>query len=235
MTIRILAAAAALGLCVAGAQGALISFAADSNPFSPTLQGTFDPNAKITNIGDRDPTMLTLLTDPDEDGPMGPITNDVSLVLSFSLDYVSSQQVFPGIFTHSFAVTGFFEFRDANTGGLYFRGTLEPGLGVFVGLGTATKIMSAGIAGHDMTYTIGALGAAIVGFGGVRDGGDFSFTLTAINNGAGAALIFEEGSAVGIADFITESSFSGSFVPSPGACALALLSGAVAYRRRRSA
>lgn len=234
MAYRIFAAAAALGFCVAGTQAALISFASDTNPFAPTLQGEYDAGLKITSVIDRNPTMVSLLTDPDEDGPMGPITNPVSLVLTFSLDHVSSDEVYTGIFTHTFVVNGSFEFRDSVTGELYYGAEIQPDSALFVGIGTATTIMAAGITGFEALYTVGVLGQAIVGFGGTHLG-DFSYTLSAMNNGAGAALVFEGDEVVGINDYIAESSFSGSFIPTPGAVAMGLISGLFAFKRRRIA
>ncbi|TVQ64320.1 MAG: hypothetical protein EA379_01970 [Phycisphaerales bacterium] len=233
MYLQSLAALAATGLMTAGAQGALISFAADSNPNEPTLLSQFDAGSKITSIFDRGPTMLELLTDPDEDGPLGPVFTSVAMSLGFTMEHVDSRQIFPGFWSHTFSVVGDFEFRDVNTDELLYRGATGEGGGVFVGLGSATKIMSGSISAFDATYDIGALGAAIVGFGGTNLLGDFGFTLTSINNGSGAMLAFENGDVVGIQDFIAESSFSGSFIPTPGFTALASIAGLVALRRRR--
>lgn len=233
MLIQSIAATAALGLAVTGAQSALISFAAGSNPNDPTLVSQFDAGSKITSILDRGPTMLNLLTHPD-DGSASPVTSPVALLLTFSMTHITSNQIMPGLWAHTFSVSGSFEFRDQVTDDLLYRGTAGESGGVFVGLGTATKINSGGIGDFNTTYDIGPAGEAIVGFGGTQLPGDFGFTLTDINNGAGATLIFENGSVVGIEDFFAHSSFSGSFIPTPGALALAMMSGVMAIRRRRN-
>ena len=216
----------ALGLvALAGsAHAATISFASDSSPKLPTLIGSFDGG--VTVLTDADPTLVELLIDVDDDGPAGPVPFEAMLTTTLELTWrLSSGPV------HIFDVTGMFEFTGVGDGdSLFISASVGEGEAVFTGLGGPLTIGSASITGSDITY-------GTVDVPGLLDGedllGDFGFTLTDINDGAGVGLLVDDGgTVVGIDDFDAEGSFSGSFVPTPGAVTL-LGFGALASARRR--
>lgn len=226
---RFVLALAAGAAVSAGAQGAFISFGSDSNPAAPTFTSSFDGASNTTTISSAPGATVDLLIDVDEGGPGGPITVSASFTANFELSYGGSVMLFPGFFTHVFSITNSsFEFRDSGSGDLLF-GAYSILDGALSGVGSGSSIFSASMSGFGTDYTIGPAGAAIVGFGGVQLG-DWGFTLTAFGS---AGLIFDGNNIVGISDFSSEGSFSGSFVPAPGAAGLMGLAGLVGLRRRR--
>lgn len=226
--------ACALAVAAVGttAHGAFISFASDSSPTNPTLVGTYSGGG-VTHVADFGPTPVQLLVDADENGPGGPVALGANLTVSFNLAYSGSTVIAPGFFTHTFSTVGFFEFRDPGTSALILRGDVASGTAALVALGSSTFVLSASISGFNTSYTLGTV-AATVGFGGIRTG-DFGFTITSLNNGGGVALVNAAGSGAveGIAPFSAESSFSGHFIPAPGAVSLLAVAGAFASRRKR--
>lgn len=229
--VRSALALAAVAGVASSAQAAFISFGSDSNPAQPTFVATYDASSQTTNLTNSPGSTVDLLIDVDEGGAGGPITVNASFTADIAMTYAGSVMIFPGFFSHTFSVTGSFEFRDANTGGLLFNGSIGDGEGAFAGIGGGGSIGSGSMSGFGIDYTIGADGMAIVGFGGVVLG-DFGFTLTAISGGS-AALVFDGNNIVGIRDFNSEGSYSGSFIPAPGATALMGLAGLAGLRRRR--
>ncbi len=215
------------------AQGAFISFASDTSPANPTFVATFDDGHTV--IRDFGPTNIDLLIDADEHGPLGPTTINANMTAELRLTYSGTVGLGGPMFAHVFRLDGFFQFDDP-AGAMIVRGDIANGSAALTGIGTFTKAFSASMSGSDISYTLGSI-ASTVGFGGVW-AGDFGFTLTAINGGAGADYTFPGPRAVGVApdgidDFTSEGSFSGSFVPTPGATALLVLGGLAAARRRR--
>lgn len=232
--MRMTIAGAAAFLAGAAAQGAFISFASDSSPTNPTFVGTFD--GQTTTIRDFGPTNVRLFVDPDEHGPLGPVTLFADMTAEFNLAYSGSVGLGGNNWAHVFNVSGFFEFKDA-TGASIIRGDIGNGTAALTGIGTFGQAMTASMSGFDISYTLGLI-SDIVGFGGIQLG-DFGFTLTAINGGAGAPYVFPAGSGgagqspLGIGPFTSEGSFSGRFVPTPGTTALLGLGGLAVLRRRR--
>lgn len=230
-----------VGVSVAGLTGsssaALISFASDTNPVAPTLVGAYDGGTNSTLVRDVSPTPVELLFDPDDDGPLGPISMDAHLTTSIQLSYAGSVQVFPGYFTHSFSALGWFQYDNApGEDEFLIRGEFNLGEAAFIGLGTSGMIMSASITGFDINYTTVDISPAIFGVSLVDLPGDFGFTITNLNGGFGVQLARGgRGEVIGVHNFNAESSFSGSFViPTPGALAIAGLAGLAASRRRRN-
>lgn len=230
MITRIVALGALLTTTVSHA--ATISYAADNQPTEPTLLGFFDNNTNTTRIVDVGPTFTVFLADPDGGGPMPATAFNANLTVDFELSYVFSDEIVPGFYSHVFSLTGFFEFHDANTNELLVRGDVGAAQAIMAALGTNTKVQSGLITGFDITYTVGAPIAAIFGFGGFAPG-DFGFTLTSVNHGDGADLIYEDDEIVGIQPFEARSSFSGFLVPAPGAAALYAMGMLMIARRRR--
>lgn len=229
-----------MAAAVAGVSGstsaALISFASDTNPTAPTLVGVYDPGSNTTGVTDVGPTPVQLLFDPDDDGPLGPYPMEANLDAEMTLTYVGSVQVVPGMFTHTFSVTGFFDFTNkAGEHPFHIRGEFGAGEAAFIGFGSSSALMSASITGFDINYSVVDISPAIYGVSLSELPGDFGFTLTNLNGGLGVALArSREGNVVGVQNFNAESSFSGSFlIPTPGAMALTALSGLVAIRRKR--
>lgn len=216
------------------AQGAFISFASDTSPANPTFVATF--NGAQTVIRDFGPTNVNLLVDADEHGPLGPTTVNANMTAELTLTYSGSVVLGGPMVAQVFRLDGYFQFNDA-AGGLIVRGDIANGAAALTGIGTFSTAFSASMSGAGISYTLGTI-SDIVGFTGVQEG-DFGFTLTAINGGAGVDYVYDEGPRsvglppVGMDDFSSEGSFSGSFVPTPGATALLALSGLAIARRRR--
>ncbi len=226
--MRITLAAAAALLAGSAAHGAFISFASDTSPANPTFVSTFDGTTYVRDFG---PTNVDLQIDVDENGPMGPITLNANMTAEFALTFAGTVSLGGSTFAHVFSLSGFFQFNDV-AGGMILRADVTDG--AFTGVGTGSHVMSAIMSGSGASYTLGSI-ATEVGFGGVQ-AGDFGFSLTAINAGAGAALVFPVTDGfppVGIAAFQSEGSFSGRFVPAPGPTALLAMGGLVIARRRR--
>ncbi len=235
----IVRSASALALCAmaSAANASFISFASDTSPLNPTLVATWDSTNQVTNVVDFGPTTVDMLFDPDEGGPQLPISVPAALNLDLTMSYASSAPLGFGMFAHAFNVLGTFEFAHlVGNDEFTVKATVNLGEAIFVGLGTGTTVMSASITGADMMYDQVTFDPAILAFSMVNCPGDFGFTITALNGGAGAQLITNgSGQVIGIAGFSAESSFSGSFtnIPTPGAAALAGLAGITAIRRRR--
>ena len=247
-TPAIIAASGTL-LAAGAAQAAFISFASDTDPDNPTLVSEFvgfDRGADISNIIlDFEPTFVTLTIDPDDDGPMGPIELAAKLEVEIGTDYVNSVEVAPGLYTHVFSVNGLFSFTPADQVrgepvDWSLTGFIPEGGAAFTALGSADRIGSAAITGFDITYSL----FDVPGLGsGAELLGDFGFTLTDINDGDGADLVTQgpvrggNGGPLqifGIEDYTAESSFSGSFIPTPSTLALIAPVGLIASRRRRN-
>ncbi|MGD9692836.1 MAG: hypothetical protein AB7G17_05435 [Phycisphaerales bacterium] len=226
--MRITLATAVALLAGSAAQGAFISFASDTSPANPTFVSTFDG---VTYVRDFGPTNVDLQIDVDENGPAGPITLNANMTAEFTLSFAGTVPLGGSTMAHVFSLSGYFQFNDA-AGGMILRADVTNG--AFTGVGSSSSIFSAIMSGSGASYTLGSI-ATEVGFGGVQDG-DFGFSLTAINGGAGAALLFPFGdgaSPVGIGQFQSEGSFSGRFIPAPGPTALLGIGGLVIARRRR--
>lgn len=235
----IVRSASALALCAlaSAANASFISFASDTSPLNPTLVGTWDNLNQITHVADFGPTTVDMLFDPDESGPQMPITVPAALHVDLSMSYASSAPLGFGMFAHAFNVLGTFQYTNLiGNDEFLVKATVDLGEAIFVGLGNGTTVMSASITGADMMYDQVSFDPAILGFSMINCPGDFGFTITALNGGAGATLVRNgSGQVIGINNFMAESSFSGSFtnVPTPGAAALAGLAGVTAIRRRR--
>jgi hypothetical protein len=235
----IVRSASALALCAAAsaANASFISFASDTSPLNPTLIASWDNSNQVTHVADFGPTIVDMLFDADEAGPQSPVTVPAALHLDLTMSYASSAPLGFGMFAHAFNVLGTFEFTNlVGNDEFTVKATVSLGEAIFVGLGTGTTVMSASITGAEMMYDQVAFDPAIVAFGALNCPGDFGFTITALNGGAGAQLITNgSGQVIGISGFQAESSFSGSFanIPTPGAAALAGLAGMTAIRRRR--
>lgn len=220
-------------LAGAAAQGAFISFASDTSPANPTFVATFDDDQTV--IRDFGPTNVDLLVDADEHGPLGPVTINANMTAEFTLSFAGGVSLGGPMYANVFSLAGFFEFRDA-AGAMIVRGDIANGTAALTSIGTFFTAFSASMSGAGISYTLGTIGD-IVGFTGTP-AGDFGFTLTAINGGAGVDYIFPAPRAAGLSpvgtdDFTAEGSFSGSFVPTPGAGALLALGGLAMARRRR--
>lgn len=235
----IVRSASALALCAAAsaANASFISFASDTSPLNPTLVATWDNTNQVTHVADFGPTTVDMLFDPDGGGAQLPVTVPASLNVNMTLAYASSAPLGFGMFAHAFNVLGTFQFTNLiGNDEFIVKATVDLGEAIFVGLGTGSTVMSASITGADMMYDQVAFDPAILGFSMINCPGDFGFTITALNGGAGATLIRNnDNQVIGISGFQAESSFSGSFtaVPTPGAAALAGLAGVTAIRRRR--
>lgn len=228
----------ALSICVlaSAANAAFVSFASDTSPLSPTLVGTWDSMNQVTHVSDVGPTNVDLLFDADEAGPQLPVTVPAQMTLNLTMAYASSAPLGFGLFAHAFNVVGNFQFTN-HVGNNPFTVAATVGLGeaVFVGLGNGSQVNSASITGSGISYDTVTFSPMIVNFNGFNLAGDFGFTITALNGGAGASLVLNNsGQVIGINNFAAESSFSGSFVPTPGAGALAGFGVLLAARRRRS-
>jgi MYXO-CTERM domain-containing protein len=230
MNRSVLALIAGVGASMS-AQAAFISFGSDSNPAAPTFVASYDSGTLTTTLSNAPGATVDLLIDANESGPGAPITIAASFTANIDLSYAGSVQIFPGFFSHTFSATGSFEFRDSITNVLLFRGDIGASEGGFAAMGSGTTMFSGSMSGFGIDYTIGPDGMSAVGFGGVVLG-DFGFTLTAISGGS-ASLAFDGNNIAGINDFESEGSFSGSFVPAPGAAALMGLAGLAGLRRRR--
>lgn len=240
--------ASLVALAAGSANAAFISFASDSDPDNPTLVASFSEVDRglggTTLIAEFDPTFVDLEVDPDGDGPLGETILNAQLGVSMVLDYVNSVEIVPGMFTHIFSLVGNFAFTgfdDArgNPSDWRIEGTIDAGEAVFTGLGSDEIVSSASMTGFDISYEL--IDVPFLG-SGENLWGDFGFTLTDINDGAGAQLVFDDAplnqglaNVIGINDFTSEASFSGSFVPTPGTVAIAGISGICFARRRRIA
>lgn len=229
--VRNAVALAALAGTSFGASAAFISFASDSNPTEPTFEGTYNAGSGTTTLMNNNPAPLDLLFDPDEDGGGGPITVSADFEAEFELTYVGSLEILPGFWSHTFSFTGFFEFTEDSTNDLLVRGEIVDGQAAFSGLGNATMVFSGSMSGFDIDYEVGSA-APLFGFDSGATG-DFSFTMTDINGGSGASLVFDGQDIVGIDDLTAEASFSGSIVPAPGGALLVGMAGIVGLPRRR--
>ena len=248
---RTTSVAAMLGTALftaATANAAFISFASDTDPDNPTFVADYLELQRgvggSTIVNNYEPTFVSLIVDPDDDGPLGDISLAARLDVEMRLDYVSSVQVAPGFYTHLFSLVGEFSFTPADDVRVQgdpewsLTGTITEGEAIFAGIGSSTTVNSASMTGFNIDYdlvNVPVLGSA------QNLLGDFGFTLTDINNGAGADLVTAQprgGSGpldniVGINDFDSEASFSGSFVPTPSTLALIAPLGVFASRRRR--
>ncbi|TVQ64319.1 MAG: hypothetical protein EA379_01965 [Phycisphaerales bacterium] len=223
---------AAIGamLTIGTAHAATISFAADNDPTEPTLLSFFDTNTNTTRVVDMGPTFTVLLIDAEDGSPATAINAHLSV--NFDLAYQFSTPV-GGVFSHLFSLTGSFEFRDATTDEFLLSGSVNEAEAVLAAIGTATTVMSGLITGFDIQYNIGSIVGGVVGFEGMFPG-DFGFTITALNHGLGADLILnQDGEIIGIEPFEARASFSGSFIPAPGAAGAMAFIGLLAARRRR--
>ncbi len=228
--VRSALAVVAGGALAAGSQGAFISFASDSNPAAPTFSATYDGASQTTTINEFAGTTVDLLIDPDHDGPLGPITVAASFTTAMELAFAGTVAIVPGVFSHNFSVAGFFEFREVGSGDLLFRGDFDSA--AFAGIGNAMRVFSGSMSGFEVDYTVGSAGSQYTGDSG-QFPGDFGFTFTNLNSFLGAALVFDGQNVVGISDFTSEGSFSGSYIPAPGSAMAMGLMGLAGLRRRR--
>lgn len=214
------------------AHAALFSFASDTNQTDFTFAGL---GQTVRDAQDPlDPVQLLL---DDNNGPLPALVYDVEFNADFRINYAGSTQIAPGIFTHSYALNGTFEFSNLN--GVLLRVEIANGAMVALG-GQATWGSTDTILGSDLpgsvTYTWfgGDLPAYGVFNGSSVGPDDASFTLTFLQSAAGMGVALDPFNYPS-AEWRSEGSFSGTafFVPAPGATALLAMGGLVAIRRRR--
>ena len=217
-------AVAVVGLTSA-ANAAFISFANDSGGSTPTLRGSLGGGG--VTITDNAKPLKTLTYDPFENGDQ--FARNVRLTLSAPL--INPVSIGADAL---FDITGFtFSFRNAVTNEAlitFVAGPNDPAR--FFALGGLNGMISGSISATGQ-YTIGAGIAAQFGFAGETTvSGQASFTLTGLNPNPVVFTVNNQ-ALQGITEFRAQSSFSGSFVPTPGAIALAAIAGVAVLRRRR--
>lgn len=231
MKLNLVLAATTMAAFAGLAQAATFSFASDTNHTDFTFAG-FGSNVSDAN-DPNDP--VTLLVD-DSNGPLPALEFDVEFDADFTIGYVSSVMVAPGVFSHNYSLNGSFTF--SNLSGTLLTVNIADGaliaLGGQASWGSTDTILGSDNPGSvEYIWSGGDLPAYGV-FNGTSVGiDDAAFTLTFLQSmGSGVSLG---------TDFLpnnewrSEGSYSGSafFVPAPGATALLGLSALVAGRRRR--
>jgi hypothetical protein len=218
---------AAAGLCAATAGAATFSFASDDNHDGPTWLFDADQLWTYGDVG------VDLLVDVDEDGPGEAVVfEDAVFEADITLDYQSTADLGGGLYLHIFTASGTASWNDLAGGALL---DLEFFSGVMTAVSDSADAISstATLAGEDfdMGAAVYTPGQPLIDLGLTQlvDPQDFAFTLTDINDGAGAPL---DNGLLGPGD--AEGSYSGSAnIPAPGSLALLGLS-ALTFTRRRS-
>lgn len=226
---------ATLGLAaLAGtANAALFSFASDTNQTDFTFGG-FDKSVHDA----QDPNDPVQLLIDDDNGPLPALVFDVEFDADFVIGFVGSNQVAPGIFTHSYSLNGSFTFSGAS--GPLLKVSITDGAMVALG-GRDTWGSTDTILGSDNPGSVeySWLGSDLPGYGvfnGTSVGiDDASFTLTFLNSALGSGVTLDGTTFLPNAEWTSEGSFSGTafFVPAPGAVGLIGLAGVLGLRRRR--
>lgn len=216
----------AVGMAAAlatAADAAFISFASDTGGSVPTLRGSGG-----TTITDNNNPAKLLKIDPLENGITSSADIKVSLIAPLVNPQAFGQDVLWGISRF------IFQFRDANTNNLLFSFVADNNdPRRFLSLGAGGGVIAGTIAASGQ-YTIDASVAGLFGFNGTTQiNGQASFTLTGLNPAPAAYLLDGNQNIVGISDFTSGSSFSGNFIPTPGAAGLAAIACLAGIRRRR--
>ncbi len=228
LEFHLLPLAAATCCAAATANAATFSFASDTYDQGPTWELVDDMLAAYADA------QVDLLVDVDEDGPGEAVVfEDADFDALVTLDYQTSTPLGGGLFLHIFSAEGTASWFDSGSGALLLE--LNFFDAVFTALGNSLDAIgsSAALAGED--FDMGAVaytpGQALIDLGltTLVAPQDFAFTLTDINDGAGASLT---NGMLGQAD--AEGSFSGSaIVPAPSSFALMGAAGLL-FRRRRA-
>lgn len=248
----VFSACAVIALAAGVAQAGVVtepvsfSFASDTADTAWTFEGV---GATIAHgLGDTDTIGLVI---DDLNGPLDALTLDASFFAEFTLSGHTATNIFGSTWLHSYAVEGTFGFQGPG-GEDWLIAVFDDS--VFTSPGSETRWSSTGAAlGSDdfagVRYQatgafIAAIDAALGGSATAADYGifegfsvdpdDFGFDFTVLNSGPNGVAIDPQ-TGLPTNEWRSEGSYSGSatFVPTPGAAALAGLGLVTVARRRR--
>ncbi len=213
------------------------SFAADSNLDGPILRGE-PTTANTSKILDGSPLNLdgTVIVDfrwdPDEDGPLNPVTIESQFdLLAESTNY--SKANFSGIWIHTYTFGGSYEFRRTSDNVLVFSATFAKAVFTTVSAGEFSWGQTASIQSSDSTDpTITFTPGPALGPLDLSQSEDFAFTLTNLRTGAGGQ-VGVNGSGAPTDTWRSEASWSAQAIPAPGATVLSLIGAGLAVGRRK--
>lgn len=226
---------------------AFFSFASDQADTSWSFQGF--GNTISDAMSAADPVKLVV---DDANGVCPSIKIEAEFFAEFSLSNYVGTQITPTTWLHSYSAEGTFGFKDPSSGADWLVAVFDDS--VFTSPGSATRWSSTGAAlGSDdfagVRYQataafIAAINDALDGTGKTAadyrifegfsvDPDDFGFDMTVLNSGPNGVAIDAQ-TGLPSNEWRSEGSYSGSatFVPTPGAAALAGL-GLVSVARRR--
>lgn len=228
---------------------AFFSFGSDTADSSWTFQGT----GSVITDGMNADNPVALLID-DANGALPHLSLDAEFFAEFTIGNHQATPLGGTTFLHSYSAEGTFGFKDPTTGNDWLVAVFDDS--VFTTPGTATRWSSVGAAiGSDdfagVRYQatsdfIDAINAQLLAFPGTTaadygifegfsvDPDDFGFDLSVLNSGPNGVNIDPQ-TGLPTKTWRSEGSYSGSatFVPTPGAIALAGLGLMSVSRRRR--
>ncbi len=218
--------ATAAGIWAATAGAVTFSFASDHNDDGPTWLFDADQLWTYGDVG------VDLLVDVDEDGPGEAVVFEAAVFeADITLSFQSTADLGGGLYLHIFSASGTASWNDVLGSDLL---DLEFFNGVMTAVSNSADAIgsTATLAGEDfdMGAAVYSPGQPLIDLGLTQfvDPQDFAFTLTDINDGAGAPL---SNGLLGPGD--AEGSYSGSAnIPAPGSLALIGLSALTLARRR---
>jgi hypothetical protein len=235
--IRVATGGILTGLLAGAASAGTFSFASDDNADGPVLQGVSSQTGSSlmtdgASLNLDNGVQVDFAYDIDENAASAAIK--VPAIFTMSAQSISySKSNFGGVWIHTYAFAGSYEFHRQSDGALIFSAGFKNAVWTSVSgsefaWGQTATLQSS----DDIDAAISFVAGPVINGIDLSASEDFVFTLSNLRSNTGGAVGVNAQGTPQVA-WSSEASWSAQAVPAPGAVVLAAAGGLIAGRRRR--